>query len=224
MKNTITWLAVAGLVLALAPATQAATLIDPGDLTATANDTPRVTRPPSDVVDGTGMTGTGITATHNTDGLDMWLGGNIVAWPKWFRVDLGASYDLENMLVWNYHRVDSDSFSFSGIGVNQVDIYYSTNSAANASDFTGLEWSLLGTAGTRTFTEAPETPVAMTYNDDISLTGVTARVIGLDIKSNHGYPADFAGLSQLQFYEVPEPATMSLLAIGGIALIRRRRR
>jgi len=51
------------------------------------------------------------------------------------------------------------------------------------------------------------------------------RYVQFNILSNYGDPSH-TGLSEVQFHGVPipEPVTLTLLALGGLALLRRRRR
>ena len=212
-KYTILFAAIAGLVFALSPAADAGVVIPSAGITATAGST-WSSYDPMNVIDGTALTGVYPDETHAVY-TSAWLSGTYNTPYDWFRVDLGSPYLLETMRVWNAEGPEGDR------GVNQVDIYYSTDDTAPGDDFTDAKWTLLGTAGTQTFSNGPHpdpTPVT-----DVIPMNVTARVIGLDINSAWG-DAYSPALRELQFIEVPEPATMALLAFGGLGVLLRRRR
>jgi len=56
-----------------------------------------------------------------------------------------------------------------------------------------------------------------------SLVGTFATVNVLDLPSNYEIQYNFMGQNQIALTAMPEPATMSLLALGGLAMLRRRR-
>jgi hypothetical protein len=218
MKKTISILAIAGLILALAPAAQAA-LITGMTTTSSAYEG---TRSPDQLTDGSGMSGDLVTpgaALHTPDDKNttMWLSSVSTA-NTWVKVDLGSSYTVDDMYVWNFQESSTD-------GARQVltyKVYYSTNEAAVGGDWGSWMWNEYAGPAQSLTTNATTSPFAK--NGTVDMGDVTARVIGLEFLTVDvgGNP----GLSELQFDGtlVPEPATMSLLAIGGIALIRRRRK
>lgn len=167
-------------------------MIDPADLTATASSTSPYGTPPANAVSGAGMT----DDAHDTDYQNMWLSaanyGN-----EWFKIDLGDSYVLGTMKVWNYNQS-----GWTCRGVKQADIYYSNSSTDPDGDgtFDPGNWTLLGTAGEQTFTKAPGTEG---YNtpDTINCEAITAHWVCFDINSYHcdtGY--NDVGLSEIRFY------------------------
>jgi hypothetical protein len=61
------------------------------------------------------------------------------------------------------------------------------------------------------------------FSQAIDLAGTTARYIKLDNLVSFGNADNFVGLSEVQFYAVPEPASIALLtmAIGAFGVVRR---
>jgi hypothetical protein len=70
-----------------------------------------------------------------------------------------------------------------------------------------------------TYTEIGDTD-AWTETDQFD--AISARYVRYDVTGASGSTND--GISEMTFYTVPEPATMSLLAIGALALLKRRRK
>jgi hypothetical protein len=152
-------------------------------------------------VNGSGLTdGMHSNNPHQT----MWLttvpGFGGADTDPWYRVDLGAIYELVSFQVWNYNESGQ-----LGRGVNAVDFLISSD----GSSFTP--------AGTFTFAQG---------SGQNSYTGQsfpfiqTARYVLLDINSNWG--GDGYGLSEIQFTQIPEPAVLGLLGLGMMSLMRRR--
>lgn len=59
---------------------------------------------------------------------------------------------------------------------------------------------------------------------DVFATPVSARFVRFDVTANLGGPAANTGISEITFYQVPEPSTTALLSLGLLAASRRRRR
>ena len=82
--------------------------------------------------------------------------------------------------------------------------------------------TLLGTAGLQTFAIGPNDG-SFEGADNIDLTGVTARYFAIDINTAHG-DANFAGVGEVQFFNIPEPSALTLVSLPIIGLCARRRR
>ena len=112
--------------------------------------------------------------------------------------------------MWNYNELTRNLFSR---GAKEVDILTSMD---------GINFTLL---------ESTEFGIAPGRNDvdfsEFFMLDAIARYIKLDIHSNHG-DGQYTGLSEVKFFGtvvVPEPATVTLAAIGlGGLMVRRRRR
>ena len=168
----------------------------------------------SRVLDGSGLTvgdpGDSSTWTHDSAGINDWQGqgsfsgGNTPG--AWFSADLGAVHtDLADLYIWNVRESVNR-------GMKDIDIYYAT------SPFPPSAWTLLGS-----YTIPQATGGGTPADAVIDLSGVpSAQYIGLDILTNYGSTYR-VGAAEMQFTLVPEPATTSLLALGGLAFFRRRR-
>lgn len=188
------------------------------------------TRSAVNVVNGSGFSA--ITGTHSNlpDGT-MWMNnGALDPLPTFITFDLGASYDLNSLQVWNYNEnynaegVPSGSHpgTHTRSGARSVDISVASTLGGS---FTSL--------GNFTFNEASGSAVS-NFSQLIDLSGFsaadTARLVRLDILSNwssgDASPTPWTGLSEVRFdaAAAPEPARGMLCLLGGMGLILRRRR
>jgi len=222
MKNKSTLslaaaVAVAGFTLTT-PSANAA-VISVADATASSfipePNTPVPDRGPLNLIDGAGIDGSGDQAVVNFRP-NMWLSDNNDT-AGWVQFDLGAVYTIDSFEVWNYYEGWNGSEQRS---VNGVSIVYGTTTAdmiAGTIDSSSTVPDITSFAIADTTDPYP----GVVYTPASSFD---ARYIQFDISSTHG--ATFAGMADVQFEGtlVPEPATMSLLAMGGLGLLRRRRR
>ncbi|PXA04401.1 hypothetical protein DDZ13_07670 [Coraliomargarita sinensis] len=130
--------------------------------------------------------------------------------------DLGQSYELDGMHIWNYNSPESR-------GIEDVNIKFATTLTGTfgSTDETDTGW---GTATAETFTQASK---LNTYTGETYSLGstVTARYVLFDIQTNYG--DSYVGLDEVRFTgtAVPEPSSFALLAsCFGLTWIMVRRR
>lgn len=191
------------------------------------------TRAAVNVVNGSGLST--ITGAHvnqpDVSGGTMWMSnGTSDPLPTFITFDLGSTYDLNSLRVWNYN----ENYNAEGVpsgthpgthtrsGARSVDISVADSLAGN---FTSL--------GNFTFNEASGSAVA-DFSQIIDLSGYsaasTARLVRFDILSNwstgEGSPTQWTGLSEVQFDAgaAPEPSRTMFCLLGIVGLILRRRR
>ena len=197
MKKSITLLAVLGLVLALAPAAHAQTIITLVGTNSTAVDEQGAGRDATNVTNGSGMTGEGATGLHTADDPNEGWEGADNNMPKWFRVDLGATYAVGTMYVWNGESTVHDR------GAETVDIYYSTVASADASNFGSGDWTLWNGGGT-TFALKADNQLDYLPTDAFELN-VTARIIAFNITAF--WTQGPVSINELQFFTAPSDPT-----------------
>jgi hypothetical protein len=163
------------------------------------------TRVSENAINGNGLLANG---DHDVAHLSAWIGNP--AEPNWFIVDLGASYELDNAVFYNYNNGTS-GVAGSHRGVMEASIYLfngasepnASNPDLSGSPFVATGWTLFETD--RFFAESPGTdPFVAT--DTVSFGGTDARFVALEIKNNHTITgADgFVGISEIQFFAVPQ--------------------
>jgi len=168
----------------------------------------------SRMLDGSGLTvgdpGDSSTWTHDASWQNNWQGqGSFTGGDTpgaWLVIDLGSVHtDLAAVHIWNVREV-------ADRGMKDIEIYYATAS------FPPSAWTLLGS-----YTIPRATGGGTPADAVISLGGVSsARYIGIDIATNHGSTFR-VGAAEVQFAMVPEPGTLSVLALGSLVILRRRR-
>ncbi len=132
-------------------------------------------------------------------------GYNVIA-EQWLEFDLGATYSLASMKVWNYNGDPGTSYTHRGVKDMIVKV------SADRANWTSL--------GTTTLTESPHSDT-VDFGQTISLAGANnVRYVLFDIETAINSDSDYVvGLSKVRFAAVPEPATWLLLLVGGMALV-----
>lgn len=187
-----------------------AAMIDPATLTATSSTSHATYPDPMEVVNASGMSGD----THASS-WGSWFTDTVDP-DRWIVVDLAGSYSIGQVKVYNAN----EAWGWSIIGFDETAFYVANmddpgNPVDNADN-----WTLVTT---QKLTQAPGTA---DYNtpDIVNLLGATGTHIALQSLTVTGaYSDDRAGLSEIQIYEIPEPATLSLLVLGIVGLARRKR-
>lgn len=165
--------------------------------------------PIENMVNGSGLTGTGPSATHGNDPSTMWYSNEKNG--AFLRFDLGATYELEHLGLYRYNTT-LDPFAV----VYRFDLSVSTDGVNFTRAFTYCCGSTVGVGKTdldpEFVTFAPST---------------VARYVQFDDIENWGSPR--IGLSEVTFsganyVNVPEPTILALVtaAMVGIAATRRR--
>ena len=131
---------------------------------------------------------------------------------QWVNFSLPQSQILDFMRVWNQNNAGE-----SNRGVNSAYIWYSNDAVLpSIADSTGgaspgAGWTQLGNF---TFAQASETA---DYDGESIPLNITAQHVLIDIESNHGGTdslGGYVGLSEVQFFAIPEPNGIVLGGIG----------
>ncbi|MHC4325598.1 MAG: discoidin domain-containing protein, partial [Planctomycetota bacterium] len=145
---------------------------------------------PENTVNGSGLDETGLLHGNIGDGA-MWLSSPGADQPTWIEYDLGRTYKLHEMWVWN---ANESLETMVGIGFKEVLIEYSDD---------GIEFITFGT--THEFTQGPGEP-DYEHNTTIDMEGIAARYVRLTANSNWFNILEQYSLSEVRFFYVPVQA------------------
>jgi len=158
----------------------------------------------------------------------------------WVIMDLGAEYPVNSMYLWNGIQIGTGAMKDFNIYVSTAPVVPGTQGPtgggdADDYDFGVAAWTpVLGTqtladGGNAGATDGVYDGTGAGAADGVyNLGGVTARYVALEMMSRHNGNFDpnsgRIGFAEAGFDVVPEPATMSLLVLGGLGVLARRRR
>lgn len=214
MKRTV--LIMLLLVASIAVVSQADTIVKPVD--ATASSIMGTGYAPQESISSSGLsfgleTGADVPMTwpaHNAVQEDHWISADD-AWGsgKWVAFDLGATYTLTGMHVWNYNN----TFIDSSRGAKDVLVQYQV----------GADWL---DAENFVFARGASSYSGYTGEDYTFTNSITAQNVRFWITSNQGGTGanNYASIAEVRFTAVPEPMTISLLAFGGLHLLKPKRK
>ena len=163
-------------------------------------------------INGAGMTegaGTNLAGTHNAAYADMWLtsNGNLSGW---YKVDLGSSYTVDTIRVWNANQSDN-----AGRSAKETHIYYCTLETPGGDGHTFTQangWYEIDytSASGHCILDKASGLTGQSYTTQISLSSpiLGARWFAFDIKGNWG-GTQYVGLSEVRFYQLAGTYTVN---------------
>lgn len=191
---------------------------------ATTNSTVGGNRGIENVIDGSdlssnGLSGNILSETHDQNldsGPGYWLsanGGGNVGNSTTLTFNLGGTFSVDGVHIWTYHR-GGDNPSRA---IESFDISFSTDGGSNYGSTINLsDWLSSQEAGYATVEgEIPVQSKSFATVEDVTH-------IKIDNIVNHGNA--YIGLSEIRFNAVPEPGSLALIGLGGLCLLKRRRR
>ena len=135
---------------------------------------------PQWLIDGSGLTGTGRTATHSNANITnlFWHSNGTAVSNQWVEFDLGGAYDVTNALIWQLAQsgLTARGVKAFTISVARYDHVFSTLSTTNLNIATG----------------SANEPVQV-----VPLAAKEIRYVRLTILSNYG--TQYVGLSEVRF-------------------------
>lgn len=183
----------------------------------------------SSTANGNGLAlGTGVAAdTHDANANNMWLtagaitaggfGNGSTDFDPTITFNLGGLYDVNTLRIWNFNET-----GFTKHGANQIAV----SAGATLASLTQLQTINVAQAGGTGAEPAQDFASVFTGVQFIRFT-INSNWDGDDFVNDvfTGSAEEFAGLSEVRFEgaAVPEPGSLSLMALMGVASLVRRK-
>jgi hypothetical protein len=179
----------------------------------------------SNVTDGANTSPNNNTGTVTEDFADdsYWLGPGGANTPAYFVLDLGASARIASIDLFNTSNGSARERGTAGFTIKASNTI--TNVGAFGDDLSGTIVTLVsGTLAPGNHSASPGQE-AITAQPFLSSDTLTAyRYIRFDAITSGGAAGNNgSGLNEIRIFEVPEPTSLSLLAMGSLAILRRKR-
>ena len=141
---------------------------------------------------------------------------------RWIEYSFDDVYEMDRMDVWAYN--ENANYYWASMTAKDVYIQVSTTGGTDPAEWTDVAEMILGHSAFE--------PEGIPVTTSVDFGGVEAKYVvitlkngfeGTYVKGNLGLDNPDFGLSEVRFYEVPEPATMTLLGLAGLMALKRRR-
>jgi len=215
---------------------------DSGQIVAVTADSTQFSGPAENLVNGSGREGDHLGLTQNISGF--WqnnpdlgthaanpagAGGN-----SWVEVEFDQAYQLDKLWIWNHNQGAPTWGPGTGClalpcyswmrSYKDIDIHVSADGVTYSQ--IGGTTQLSPGAGANGFVHnwdgtTQDPGVGAPGNNEFSLGGASAKFLVITAHSSWGEAR--YGLSDLRISEIPEPATMALLGLGGLLVSRKRK-
>lgn len=140
---------------------------------------------------------------------------------RWIEYSFDKAYALDRMDVWAYN--ENAWYTWASMTVKDMTIQISTTGGSNPSEWTTVTQMTLGHSAFE--------PEGIPVTTSVNFAGAQAKYVVITLKNgsegtytkgNVGIDNPDFGLSEVRFYDVPEPATMTLLGLAGLLSLKRR--
>jgi len=136
---------------------------------------------------------------------------------QWLEFDLGQDYLLDEIWIWNYNHPLSEGNGWRYSDWKEIGIEISPDGGP-------YDWIASTVVGLADGTTANEVDLIVDGIGGIATRYIRFNTSALPNYNWGGYHNQSMCLGEVRFYEIPEPATLALLSIGGLLTVRRKRR
>ena len=161
----------------------------------------------TDAFDGTGLVSADL---HNDRWNEGWLSNGGTPVGQWLKVDLGGTYNIDYLRVWNDNQQ-----ALTTRGIKQADIYVAlsdpgSNAENSSQPFAPDGWTLA--VADQPFAKSPGGTTIANTDPQINLGGVQAAFLAIRVDASWG-DAQYVGLSEMQIYVADEGVTTHALIV-----------
>ena len=190
-------------VLALCSAANAAYLKWGVEITGASADAQWGFLPASAATDESGLVGD----LHGAGEVNEEWVANTAGTNHWWAVEFDDAYPIADAWIWNSRWAEAGTTGFKS-----TDVFYTPEGGGAEVLLGNFEFNIA--TGTD--------PIA--HQTEIDFGGVMAEGVRFQQITDWEHPFGAGGLQEVRFNLVPEPATLTLLGLGGLGVLLRRRR